>query len=180
MTKTTPTAPLSVTRPTPLVAHTFGEPRFHTDADIAAVAFAADNSIVSVDDAGVFRQWTADGHILRRQYLSDLETLWRFSPDVRCLASGNDDLLLWNVSDGQLIDRIQLQSWVTAIAFSPDGRTVATGHDDGRVRFIDVVSRKPIGEINAHSNAVSALSFAPSGDRLASAGEDRIVRIWDA
>ena len=32
-------------RPLPLVHKLFGEPRFHTDGDVAAVAFAADGTL---------------------------------------------------------------------------------------------------------------------------------------
>ena len=46
-----------VPQPSPLVHRVFGEPRFHTEGDIAAVAFAA------------------DGRQLARHFLSDLETL---------------------------------------------------------------------------------------------------------
>ena len=181
MTTTTPAAATpTVARPTPLVAQVFGEPRFHADADVAALAFAADGTLHSVDDAGVLRHWSSDGHMLHRHYLSDLEIIWNFSPDARLLASGNDDLLLWNVADGQLLDRIAQPSWVTAIAFTPDGRVLASGHDDGRVRFWDTSTRQPLGEIEAHKQSVSAMSFAPAGDRIATAGEDRIVRVWDA
>lgn len=167
-------------RPTPLVSQVFGEPRFHSDADVAALTFAADSSLYSVDDAGVLRHWSPDGRVLSRHYLSDLETLWCFSPDARLLASGNDDLLFWSVANGQLQSRIGQPSWVTAIAFSPDGLVCVSGHDDGKVRFWDTATWQSLGEIAAHKQAVSALAFAPAGDRIASAGEDRIVRVWDA
>jgi WD40 repeat protein len=175
-----PTAPTdSVPQLSPLVYRVFGEPRFHTDGDIAALAFAADGSVRSVDEGGVLRVWTADGKPLARHFLSDLETLWCFSPGARLLASGNDDLLLWDTGTGQLIHRIQQTSWVTAVGFSPDGRTVASGHDDGKVRFWDVASQKFLGEINAHPKAVSAIAFAPAGEYIATAGEDCVVRVWN-
>ena len=61
---------------------------------------------MSIDEAGVLRHWAADGQLLARHFLSDLETLWCFSPGAKLLASGNDDLLLWDVADGQLVNRI--------------------------------------------------------------------------
>jgi WD40 repeat protein len=167
-------------KPSPLVARSFGDARFHTDGDICAVAFAADGTLWSVDEAGLLRRWAADGKLLSRAFLSDLETLWAFSPDADLLASGNDDLLLWNTAEGQLLCRIPQPKWVTAVAFGPDGRTVVSGHDDGSVRFWDVRSQRLTGDIPAHPQAVSAIAFDPAGDRVATAGEDRVVRVWDA
>ena len=165
--------------PSPLVYRVFGEPRFHTDGDIAAVAFAADGTLWSIDEAGLLRHWATEGKPLGRAFLSDLETLWAFSRDARLLASGNDDLLLWDVAGGQLLARIAQNSWVTAIAFSADGRTVASGHDDGKVRFWDTSSHKLLGEIAAHpKQPVSAIAFGP-GEIVATAGEDRVVRVWN-
>lgn len=163
-----------------VVSRTFGDPRFHTDAEISAVAFAPDGSVWSVDESGLLRHWSAEGKCLSRAFLSDLETLWAFSGDTSLLASGNDDLLLWNTAEGQLLARIPQPTWVTAVAFSPDGRTVASGHDDGSVRFWDVRSQRLVGDIPAHPKAVSAIAFTPDGDRIATAGEDRVVRLWDA
>jgi WD40 repeat protein len=178
---TTPPDEFAPVRPSPLVHRVFGEPRFHTDGDVAAVAFAADGTLYSIDEAGVLAHWSADGKLLNRHFLSDLETLWCFGPQATLLASGNDDLLLWDAASGQLLHRIGQDSWVTAIAFSPDGRTVASGHDNGKVRFWDAATRKFLGQIAAHPDdvAVSAIAFAPKGEFVATAGEDRVVRVWD-
>jgi WD40 repeat protein len=168
-------------RPLPLVDQVYGEPRFHTDGDIAAIAFSPDGTLWSIDEAGLLRHWSQDGKVLARHFLSDLETLWCFSPGATFLASGNDDLILWDVETGQLVNRIEQSSWVTAIAFNADGRILASGHDDGTVRFWDVVTQKFLGEIKACPRPVpiSAIAFAPRGQFVATAGEDRVVRIWD-
>jgi len=182
----TPTRTLAVEmddetfRASPLIAKTFGEPKFHTEGDIAAVAFAADGTIWSVDEAGLLRQWSAQGRSLKRSFLSDLETLWCFSSGADLLASGNDDLLIWNTVEGQLLSRIPQPGWVSALAFSPDGGTVACGHDDGFVRLWDVRTQRQVGEIPAHADAVSAIQFSAQGDRIATAGEDRVVQVWNA
>lgn len=168
-------------RPLPLVHKVFGEPRFHSEGDVAALSFSADGTIWSIDEAGLLRQWSADGKALARLFLSDLETLWSFSPGAKLLASGNDDLILWEVATGQLVNRIEQASWITAIAFSADGRTLASGHDDGTARFWDVGTQKFLGEIKVCPKPVpvSAIAFAPRGQFIATASEDRVVRVWD-
>lgn len=166
-------------RPSPLVLRTFGEPRFHTDGEIAAITFANDGTVWSIDETGILLHWSPEGHPLSRTYLSDLETLWCFAPNARLLASCNDDLLIWNVADGQLLKQIEQPSWVTALAFNPECTTLATGHDDGTVRFWDCRGYNLLGAITAHRLPISALAFAPNGESLATAGEDRLVRVWD-
>src|SRR5204863_6698392 len=113
--------------------------------------------------------WSADGRLLARHFLSDLETLWCFSPSAKVLASGNDDLILWDVATGHLLSRIEQAAdepaWITALAFDAGGRAVATGHDDGKVRFWDAAAHKFLGEIQAHPDkpykkAVSAVAFS--------------------
>lgn len=184
-TPATHTEDIAPVRPSPLVTRAFGEPRFHTDGDIAGIAFAADSSLYSIDEAGVLRHWAADGRLLARHFLSDLETLWSFGPGAKLLASGNDDLFLWDVNTGQLLSRIEQNSkepaWVSAIAFTADGRTVASGHDDGKLRFYDTATYKFAGEIQAHPRkGVAAVAFSPDGAFVATAGEDLAVRVWDA
>ncbi len=174
-----PTASAETIQP-PLVSRVFGEPRFHTDGDVAAIAFAPDGSLRSIDEAGLLRHWSAEGKLLARHFLSDLETLWCFGPNAKLLASGNDDLLIWDSASGQLLGRLQQASWVTAIAFSHDGRTLASGHDDGTIRLWDSATQRLLGEIEAHPKSISAIAFAPGGEFVATAGEDRSVRVWDA
>jgi len=174
--------------PIPLATRSYGEPRFHTDGDIAAVAFAADGTLWSIDEAGILRHWAPDGKLLKRAFLSDLETVWCFSPNAEFVASGNDDLLIWDVAEAQLLKRIRFntdaddenqKNWVTTLAYGPDGN-LASGHEDGAVRFWDLRTQKFVGEIAAHPQSISAISFSPTGKHLATAGEDRVVRVWDA
>lgn len=177
---TSPVPEALTVRPSPLADRTYGRPRCHADAELSGLAFAADGTFWSIDDAGVLRHWDAEGSPLSRTYLSDLETLWAFSPGADRLASGNDDLLFWDVRGGKLQNRIEQPSWVTALGFSPNGAVLASGHDDGTVRLWDARTQTPIKQIKAHPEAVSSVAFAPGGNLLATAGEDRIVRVWDA
>jgi len=176
----TPDNPIPL-RPSPLVSKVFGEPRFHTEGEVAALAYSVDGTLWSIDESGLLRRWSAEGNVLARHFLSDLETAWCFSPGARLLASGNDTLILWDVATGYLINRIPQPTWITTLAFSSDGNTLASGHDDGIVRFWDVASQKFLGQVQACSRpvAVSAIAFSPRGEYIATAGEDRVVRLWN-
>src|SRR5262249_1658296 len=98
--------------------------------------------------------------------LSELETLWTFSGDASLLASGSDDLSLWDAPHGRLMAVLEQPSWVTAMAFSPDSDLLATGHDDGVVRLWHVETRRLVRELPAHDHPVSALAFSADSGRL--------------
>ena len=162
-----------------LIARTFGQPQWHTDGDLLAMAYADDGSLWSVDEPGTLRQWDKSGRLLIRRFLSDIETLWVFGPHAKLLASGSDDLHVWDVAKGTDVATIDQPSWVTAIAFHPTKRQVATGHDDGSIRVWDLDTVKSIQELSHGEEPISALAYTSDGVLLASASEDRTIDVWD-
>jgi WD40 repeat protein len=178
----TPILPYLVTdysSPPPFVDRAYGEPLFHTESEVAALCYAADDTLWSVEESGVLRQWTRDGRLLARNFLTDLETIWCFAPDATLLASASDDLVLWDVAGAQALHRMPVESWVMALAFSADDKLAATGHDDGFLRLWDTATGKPVRQWQADEQAVSAVAFDGTG-RVATAGEDRLISVWDA
>ncbi len=161
-----------------LVERSYGDPRLHNEAAVVALHFLADGHLLSIEDGGVLRCWNHAGRSLRRAFLSDLETVWAFSPEGDLLASASSELILWDTETGSLLTKVTCDSWVTALAFSPHGDFLATGHDDGRVRLWDRDSLLQEDEFAAHRGPVSALSFAVPKGLLATAGEDRVIRLW--
>ena len=55
------------------LARSTGEPRFHTDSELAALAYSANGLLWSIEEAGWLRCWSGDGRQLRQVLLSDLE-----------------------------------------------------------------------------------------------------------
>ena len=103
-----------------------------------------------------------------------------FSPDGRMLVTGGRDRLLrfWDVGTGRELASPRGQTaWVTAVAISADGKRIACGSADGTVQV-----RSSRGELLAerkgHRGPVNTLAFL-DGIRLASAGEDTSVLVWD-
>ncbi|EJT74687.1 hypothetical protein GGTG_08525 [Gaeumannomyces tritici R3-111a-1] len=93
------------------------------------------------------------------------------------------------------------QDWLRNAVFSPDGDLVATGSDDFTVRLWDLsaatitesqrttddapgedetkASSVPNRVFRSHDDYVFGLAFSADGKRLASAGDDRHVMVWN-
>jgi WD40 repeat protein len=104
-----------------------------------------------------------------------------FSLDGRLLASGGEDGVarVFDAATGQ--ESLTLGGHggpVHAVAFSPDGRHLATADQDEAIRFWDLASGALALIRRGHAGAVRGLAYGRGG-RLASAGDDGAVRLWD-
>lgn len=66
---------------------------------------------------------------------------------------------------------------VQALAFSPFGNAVAMGHGAGTVRMLSWPDAVAATSVGAHTQAVSAVTFSPLGDFLAT-GAGSEIRLW--
>ncbi len=69
---------------------------------------------------------------------------------------------------------------VTALVYSPHGNAIYAGHRTGSLSRIDLITNTatPL-PIEGHTEAIRALAFSPSGEILASGGEDALVLMMD-
>lgn len=165
--------------PPAFVDRTYGEPLFHTASEVLALRYAPDDTLWTVEEAGVLRHWAPDGRLLEREFLSDVEDAWAFNRDATLLASGTSEIALWDTAHAQERARVDADTWVTALAFSPDNQVLAAGHDDGRVSLWRLPSLDPLGNLEGHEDGVSALAFTADGGQLTTAGDDHKLRVWD-
>lgn len=110
-----------------------------------------------------------------------------FSPDSRWVAAGGSDakVLLWDLYADNPQNSVRSfdgeKSVVTAIAFSPDGSQFVVASGDGWIRnwSVDAAPGTPPRRLYQHSSSVQSVMFDPTGDVLASGGDDTVIRLWD-
>jgi WD40 repeat protein len=111
-------------------------------------------------------------------------TACRFDPTGKYVFTGAEDFNVcrWDLADGKPLLFGGHESWVRAIGFTKDGQTLFTGGYDGRLCWHSAVATEtpqPLRTIDAHTGWLRALAVSPDSTRLATCGNDLVVKIWD-
>ena len=67
----------------------------------------------------------------------------------------------------------------TSVAFTREPNCVATGGSDGVVKLWDLTMGRLVHEFTQHTAPISALAIHPTEFLMASASQDRTLRLWD-
>jgi WD40 repeat protein len=166
---------------------------------IEAVDIAPDGRLIVGGGSDHIRTWdTGSGkenrvwnhnEVLTRQALA-------FSPNGKIIAAGLSDgtsgfVRMWNAATGKVLRSLPVEKVsidVTGVAFSPDGKTLAcsyglsgSGQDAwiGMVKIWRTSDHKVLGTLKGHKQSVWQIAFAPDSRTLATASDDKTVRIWN-
>ncbi|RMG32925.1 MAG: hypothetical protein D6725_16745 [Planctomycetota bacterium] len=112
-------------------------------------------------------------------------TALAFSPDGKWLAaSGYHEVILWDAQSGRRVRRItNVAERVHGIAFSPDGSLlgVAAGTPGqmGELKLFASADGKLVADLVTTADSMLAVAFDAKGERVACAGADRSVFVFD-
>jgi hypothetical protein len=158
----------------------------------------------TMEEAAVLRAWVAAGAkddsgnikitlptIKPRSAPHAAVSALAYHPDGKRLAAGTyREVLLLDVATGDILGKLPGQTeQVTSVAFSRDGKMLAVASgapgENGDVRIYavppsGVPADKPAQVLSGHKDVLYVLAWSPDNKTLASAGYDRIIRLWDA
>jgi ribosome assembly protein 4 len=104
-----------------------------------------------------------------------------FSPDGRFIASASFDssVRLWNGRDGKFIATLRGHvSSVYRLSWSCDSRLLVSASKDSTMKVWDLKTYKIKVDLPGHDDEVYCVDFV--GNKVASGGRDRQVKIWRA
>ena len=137
----------------------------------------------AADDATI-RFWDAtSGQPVRTVYGQTVREL-AFSPDSAYLLSEEDNgtISVWFTGDPSSVLPVMnfhVDGEGLSSAFAPDGRRIAAV-DGTDVRIWDTTTGRDIQRFTASNTNLSRVTFSQDGQRVAVAGSDRVITVWDA
>jgi WD40 repeat protein len=168
---------------------------------IQGLAFSPDGKLLtSGGDGNEARLWdSATGKVVGAfSGHTGAVTALVFSPDGKRLVTASRDrtLKFWDLATGKELQTINAhQAPLTSVAFSPDGNRLVSGSLGGTDPRMSSLGPTDFGGMTVkvwnaetgkqllalrHPGGASSVAFSPTANRLASAGGDGTIRIWDA
>ena len=130
------------------------------------------------------KDWVTEVHYSKE--LNAIISSSNHGPSAICISSMPENTIGWNSSSKFKPDKnyISISKGVKTFAFASRGNTLVTGGIDRIVRIFNIPSRtfqisKATGFLKGHNNPVIYVGIDQKENRLISASQDNVIRVWD-
>jgi len=153
---------------------------------ILSVAFSSDGARVAAFELdGTIEIWDANtGQLTAKVAHPGNVSAGAWSPDDQFLACGHGNgtvTISGTQKDAKIVTLQAHPDTVYHLEWSPDSARIAsTGSSDFFVSIWEVASKHLVLGPLRHSHGITAMAWAPDGQRLATGSMDNAVKIWDA
>src|SRR5205823_1990758 len=147
---------------------------------VSAVAYSGDFTQIGAATGSAVKIWNAaDGkELLTLSHPAAVASL-SFSPDKTKLVTGSADNLtrVWDLTTGKELQAFRHAGPVTSVVFHNDNKTILSGSADKTIT-VDIISASRV--VSASAAPLRALAVTPSGSHVLTAGDDKIITLWNA
>jgi len=87
-----------------------------------------------------------------------------------------DEVWLFDLATTSIVGKLPAEAY-HAVAFSPDGARLAVDSLN-QIAIFDVATCRRLHQFPAHKTSINSLAWSPNGSLIASASDDRAVKLW--
>ena len=156
------------------------EIRTTESGSLSALSFSPDGGTLAVDELYAVGIWDVATGEKRTEFRTQGTTAVEFNPggDLIALRLTGETVDIVDWRSGRTVTHLpDVDLSETVFAFSNDGQRLASS--GGRTLHLWQTSTGDKADLRGHTGQILAAAFSPGDAMIATAGEDRTIRIWD-